>query len=190
MDEIWVDVKGYEGYYQVSNKGQVRSLDRIVTGSHGKPVKVPGCVLKGEISKGYKRVNLAKDGKVKHMQVHRLVALNFLPNPDDLPEVNHKDENKLNNCLDNLEWCSCKYNINYGSGILKRYGARAKPVRQINAETGEIVDEFRTIEEAERVVLTSGIGGKAGRGNIINCCKGRRAKAYGYRWEYIPTERK
>ena len=183
MGEIWVDVKGYEGYYQVSNKGQVRSLDRIVTGSHGKPVKVPGCVLKGEISKGYKRVNFIKEGIAKHFQVHRLVALNFLPNPENHPVINHKDEDKLNNRLDNLEWCTYEYNNNYGSCLAKRGASRSRPVRSIDPETGETVKEYSSFTEAAKDV-----GGS--HGNISTCCKKRRWKAYGYRWEYLPKERK
>lgn len=183
MDEIWVDVKGYEGYYQVSNKGRVRSLDRIVIGRHGKPVAVPGCILKGEMCKGYRRVNLAKDGKVKHMQVHRLVALNFLPNPDDLPIINHKDENRTNNQLGNLEWCTYEYNNTYGSCLTRKGASRSRSVRSIDPETGLTVKEYPSFKEAAKDV-----GGS--HTNISTCCKKRRWKAYGYYWAYIPKERK
>lgn len=183
MDEIWVDVKGYEGYYQVSNKGQVRSLDRTVTGSHGKPVKVPGCVLKGEICKGYKRVNLAKDGKVKHMQVHRLVALHFITNLEELPIINHKDENRLNNDSSNLEWCTYKYNNSYGTCLTKRGAARSRPVRSIDPKTGLTVKEYPSFKEAAKDV-----GGS--HTNISRCCKRRRWKAYGYFWEYLLREKR
>jgi hypothetical protein len=103
--EIWKDCKGYEGKYQVSSMGRVWSIKRQ-------------SVLKGSADKdGYIRVQLtAKNGKTKTEKVHRLVAIAFLDNPDNLPQVNHKDENKQNNCITNLEWCDCSYNIIYSKG--------------------------------------------------------------------------
>lgn len=183
MDEIWADIKEYEGYYQVSNKGQVRSLDRVVMGSHGKPVTVLGCVLKGEICKGYKRVHLIKDGKSKHFQVHRLVAQHFVSNPEDYPIINHKDENRLNNVADNLEWCTQKYNINYGSCLVKRGAARSRPVRSVDPETGMTIKEYSSFKEAAKDV-----GGS--HTNISRSCKKNRWKAYGYFWEYLPREKR
>lgn len=108
MDEVWKDIEGYEGLYQVSNLGRVRSLNYNHTGE----IKL----LKQDIShNGYKRAMLYKDGKMKRYLVHRLVAMTFISNPDDLPIVNHKDENKTNNNVNNLEWCTYKYNNNYGT---------------------------------------------------------------------------
>lgn len=109
--EVWKDVPDYEGYYQVSNKGNVRSVDRV---------KCDGIRMKGITRKqhadscGYMLVALSKDGKQKHLSVHRLVALAFIPNPDNLPQVNHKDEVRNHNNVENLEWCSIIYNQNYG----------------------------------------------------------------------------
>lgn len=101
--ETWRDIKGYEGHYQVSNYGNVRSIKRI-------PV-----LLKGDFqSNGYKRVYLWKDGAKKNVLVHRLVALSFLPNPMEYTDVNHIDEDKANNHVENLQWCSHAYNMNYG----------------------------------------------------------------------------
>lgn len=104
MMEIWKDCKGYEGKYQVSNLGRVWSV---------KGQKY----LKGTIlPSGYVHVHLTTpNGKRKKERLHRLVAIAFLDNPNNLPQVNHKDENKLNNCVDNLEWCNAKYNANYGT---------------------------------------------------------------------------
>lgn len=104
IKEVWKDCKGYKDLYQISNLGRVWSV---------KGQKI----LKGTVSKsGYLYVHLtSKNGQHKKERVHRLVALSFLPNPDNLPQVNHKDENKLNNCVCNLEWCSAKYNCNYGT---------------------------------------------------------------------------
>lgn len=104
MVEIWKDIEGYEGKYQVSNYGRVKSLNY----NKEKILKI------GDNSKGYKIVTLCKDGKSKTYFVHRLVAFAFIPNPNNLPQVNHKDEDPSNNCVNNLEWCSAEYNINYG----------------------------------------------------------------------------
>ena len=115
MIEEWRDIEGYEGLYQVSNLGRVKSLARVVIRSDGKPNTVNEKILKYGMNRGYCAVVLCKDGKKKMYKVHRLVAMAFLRNPHNLPEVNHKDEDKKNNCVDNLEWCTSLYNINYGS---------------------------------------------------------------------------
>lgn len=111
---MWKDVIGYEGLYQVSDAGEVRSLDRYIKqGSRMRFQK--GRLLKAErcCSTGYMYVNLSNAGKVKHCTVHRLVAVAFISNPDNLPYINHKDENKGNNCADNLEWISNIDNLKY-----------------------------------------------------------------------------
>lgn len=119
LEEIWADVKGYEGLYQVSTLGQVRSLDRIYEyqSSAGRNYTrlIKGRVLKQTCYLKYMGVGLAVKGVIKNCLVHRLVAEAFIPNPDNLPQVNHKDEDPSNNCVDNLEWCSASYNVNYGS---------------------------------------------------------------------------
>ena len=106
--EAFRDIKGYENLYQISNKGNVRSLltNKILIG--------------GTDLQGYKIVTLRKDKKNHTKTVHRLVAQAFLPNPNKLPCVNHKDENKQNNVIDNLEWCSYSYNLNYGSRTIRK----------------------------------------------------------------------
>ena len=116
MEEQWKDIKGYEGLYEVSNLGNVRSLDRTVKRGQGYTIK-EGRVLTPfyEKKKGYYQVVLAKDGKAKTYRVHRLVAIAFLENPYNYTDVNHKDEVKTNNNVDNLEWCTRKYNNNYGT---------------------------------------------------------------------------
>lgn len=112
MCEIWKDIRGYEGLYQVSNLGRVRSLDRRDKRNRYWPERV----LKSIVGKfGYASVHLLKDGVTKTAKVHRLVALMFIENPNNYKEVNHKDENKLNNSVDNLEWCTRSYNVTYGS---------------------------------------------------------------------------
>ena len=112
IEEIWKDILGYEGLYQVSSFGRVRSLDRYDSNNH---------FLKGRIlrlcadAKGYLIVGLWSNNKKKMYKVHRMVAESFIPNPDNLPIINHKDENPSNDNVDNLEWCDYKYNNNYGT---------------------------------------------------------------------------
>jgi len=115
QQEIWKDIKDYEGIYQVSNLGKVKSLDRIDSGGRFRPEKI----LKQNNNKGYLKVTLCKNKSVKYPNVHRLVALAFIPNPDNKLQVNHKDENKKNNCVDNLDWVTAKENANYGTRIDK-----------------------------------------------------------------------
>ena len=113
MNEEWRDIRGYEGKYQVSNLGRIKSLKD----SHGN-YREKILKFKLEVS-GYLQVHLYLENKVKAFKIHRLVAEAFIPNPNNLPEVNHKDENKENNRVDNLEWCDRKYNINYGTRTQK-----------------------------------------------------------------------
>lgn len=132
MGEIWKDIRGYEGIYQVSNLGRVRSLDRHV--DYKWRDKVVTKLFKGKVlrlsytSDGYLMIYLRKDGEDKYYAVHRLVAQAFIPNPSDLPFVNHKDECKDNNQVDNLEWCTHIYNCNYGTAIARmRQKVTGKP---------------------------------------------------------------
>ena len=179
MREEWRDVKGYEGRYMVSNLGRVKSLNYSNTGKEG--------ILNArDNGKGYLRVKLWKDGKNKNCRINRLVAQAFLENPQNLPEVNHKDEDKTNNCVENLEWCSRSYNITY-NGRAKKVGEKntnnpkiSKPVFSVNKESGLIM-YWESIMEAERC---TGIN----NGNIIKCCKGKVKSAGGHTWFYADDE--
>lgn len=109
--EEWKDIPGYEGLYQISSFGRVKSMGTSRDGWRFKEK-----ILKlTEEPKGYLKVGLRKNGKLKTVRVHRLVAESFVPNPECFPEVNHKDENKSNNRVENLEWCTAKYNSRYGT---------------------------------------------------------------------------
>lgn len=187
LNEIWRDIKGYEGLYQVSNFGRVRSLDRIVNGNWKNPnIKRNGKILKINIlPSGYCRVLLSKDGKTKLHYVHRLVATAFIPNPNNYPCVNHKDENKQNNCVENLEWCTQKYNNNYRNRqkkIAKKNtnGKMSKPVLQYDLQ-GNFIKEWPSIMEIERQLGFD-------QGYISNCCNGKYKTAYGYIWKFKDTE--
>ena len=116
--EEWRDIPGYEGLYQASNFGKIRSLTKKIVQFNGynySEKKYNGKILKPSIVRGYERVLLQDKGIKRNYFVHRLVAMTFIENPNNLPYINHKDENKLNNKVENLEWCTQSYNINYGN---------------------------------------------------------------------------
>ena len=167
MEEVWKDIEGYEGLYQVSNKGRVKSLKNNNT----KKEKV----LKPIIGKGYKRVRLCKYKTRKLYAVHRLVANAFLPNPHNFPCVNHKDECRTNNVVSNLEWCTHKYNCNYGTGIERSSKARSKQVRAFKND--ELIMTFHSPKEAGRQGLNQGA--------VAACCRGEKKTYKGYEWKYI-----
>ena len=126
---VWRDVKGYEGIYQISNYGEVIRLMSYDSRGHLRNSKI----LKQSKNKyGYLQLGLHKDGKEKKYLVHRLVAENFIDNPNNYPEINHKDENKQNNSASNLEWCDRIYNVNYGNAQIKRVVTRFKERKELN----------------------------------------------------------
>lgn len=135
MKEIWKDVVGFENYYEVSNLGRVRSKDRLLVYTNGKVVHRKSKIKKPTIDgNSYPRVGLQIKGKLTMKMVHRLVAEAFIPNPDNLPIVNHKDEDKTNSNADNLEWCDNSYNVSYsnkgvdhrGSKVIANFGTVLK----------------------------------------------------------------
>ena len=172
IKEIWKDKKDYEGHYQVSNCGRVKSIkfgkERILK-------------LRTDKKTGYLHVVLCKDGKAKAFTVHRLVAESFLPNPHNYPCVNHKDENKQNNNVSNLEWCSVQYNNTYGTRIervaeKKTNGKQSKPVLQYTLD-GQFVREWESTAECGR----NGFN----QGNVVACCQGKLKKYKGFIWKYL-----
>ena len=171
--EIWKDIEGYEGYYQVSNMGNVKSLNYNRTGKEG--------ILKlGKDSKGYLFVVLCKENTKKPCRIHRLVATAFCENPHGYKEVNHISEDKTDNRAENLEWVSHEYNSNYGTRNKRIAEKLSKPIYGINKVNGLIV-EFKSSHEAGR---TLGIAQQ----NINACCKGKYKSAGGFYWFFAESE--
>lgn len=182
--EIWKDIEGYEGIYQVSNYGRVKGLERVVSNFTGRMI-VPSRILKPQANhKGYLTVHLSQGAKNnKRIPIHRLVAIAFIPNPDNLPQVNHKNEDKLDNCVDNLEWCTNLYNSRYGTrpqrlGMKARNGACSKTVAQYSKDGKCLVAIYPSVNEVDRML---GFDFR----NIGACCRGEKKSAYGYTWKYI-----
>ena len=166
--EHWKAIAGYEGLYEVSDLGRVKSL------WHGKEK-----ILKpGKNNFGYLQVVLYKDGHEKTVKIHRLVAEAFIPNAQGLDTVNHKDEVKTNNTVSNLEWMSQKDNNNYGTRNKRITESLSKQVQMFDKSTGELLATFPSLMEAERV---TGIAHQ----NISKCCLGKRKSVGGYVWRYI-----
>ena len=132
--EVWKDIQGYEGLYQVSNKGRVRSIDRLIIQKSGGNKCRKGQLLKPTVQNGYYKVALAKYNKKTNFRVHRLVADAFIPNPNNWSFINHIDENKSNNNAENLEWCTRQYNNNYGHRNEKISIARQRQERERKEE--------------------------------------------------------
>ena len=166
MNEVWKDIDGYEGLYQISSLGRVKSTQY----HHGTYERI----LKPKKNKtGYLSVQLCKNGKIKYYYMHRLVAMAFLDNPYNYKEINHKNEVKTDNRVENLEWCDRKYNMNYGTIIEKT----SKKVFQYTLD-GEFIAEYPSTMEVHRQLGFA-------HTHISDCCNGRLKTAYGYIWSYI-----
>ena len=191
MNELWKDIQGYEGLYQVSNLGRVRSLSHATTyNRNGTKVTCPhdGKILTPiKRRHGYLSVMLYGNGghttrNFKQFSIHRLVADAFIENPNGYDEVNHLDECKDNNRADNLEWCNRIHNVNYGTGQKRRaentinLPSKSKRVVQ-RTLSGGFVAEWPSMAEIERQTGYS-------KGLICICCQQKRKSAYGYSWSY------
>ena len=163
MEEIWKPVVGYEGLYEVSNFGRVFSMHT-------------NRVIKNRLTGRYLQVSLSKNGKVIQPLVHRLVAEAFISNPDNLPCVNHKNEDKTDNRVENLEWCTWEYNNNYNDK-----GKRISKTKSIEVEQwslrGELIKVWESQQEIQRL-----LGFK--QGNISKVCNGKRHTAHGFIWKW------
>lgn len=177
MQEVWKDITGYEGYYQVSNLGRVRSVDRMVKGKKENLRFVKGRILQPNLSEGYLMVGLCKSGRQSTIRVHRLVAEAFIPNPENKRTVNHIDENKLNNTITNLEWATDKENCGHGNRTVKSSVGRYKPVEQLSLDG-------RPIKVYEGIKLASENTGIP-QSKIVDVLKGRRTQTKGYKWRYV-----
>ena len=177
--EVWKDVVGFEGFYQISDKGNIYSVER--RDSRGN--KCGGRALRPVYNiDGYLQVNLYRNGVPKRKFIHRLVAEAFIPNTNGFPQVNHRDEVKDNNNVENLEWCTSKYNNNHGTRIERL----SKKVRAVDIKTGEVVT-FNSTREAGRKGYRSSKVSMACRGVYRNASgkligDGRTYK--GHRWSY------
>ena len=193
MNEIWKDIEGYEGYYQVSNLGRVKSLKRKVWNGKTLANKKESIMAVSKNKNNYLKVCLFKNNKSNTFYIHRLVAKAFIPNLNNLPQVNHKDEDKANNNAKNLEWCTQKYNSNYGTATERR-------IKNTNfKEIGRKMDKTHITNLGKKrtrpvINITTNISYRSAAEaamkldlqatKITACCKGKRKSTGGYKWRY------
>lgn len=188
--ELWKDIEGYEGLYQISSHGRVKSFPRKATKG--------GIVKPSMTTTGYLCVHLSKNGQVRTLQVHRLVAKHFIDNQGNMPEVNHIDEDKTNNHVSNLEWCTRLQNVRHGTGIERMakahdYGVtavksaanhdyrevarkQAKPLLQFDKD-GNFIKRWESLRAAAKALGVS-------PGNVSSACNGKQQTSYGFIWRY------
>lgn len=169
MKEIFKDIPGYEGLYQVSNLGKIKSLYNYKRDGSD--------ILKPKIKRGYYQIGLRKNNKRKWFAIHRLVAITFIKNNNNYKYINHKDENKLNNNVNNLEWCSASYNNCYGTRLKRVKEKVSKKVLQYDLN-GNFIKEYNSLTEATKLNNIKSIG------NISMCCNGKYKQVKGYIWKY------
>lgn len=182
MKEIYKPIKGYEDLYEISNMGNVKSKDRIINCTYkGKPItkNLKGKQIVPHISSsGYYCVGLHKDNKITSKYIHRLVAETFINNPNNKSVVNHKDENKLNNHIENLEWCSYEYNNNYGTKRNRLRDSnlwRSRPVEMYDLN-GNLIKTYTTLSSVKEDGLDVGA--------VWRCCNGRNKTHKNYTFKY------
>ena len=181
--EEWRPIKGYEGLYEISNLGRVKSLERIITRSDGVKQTIKSKILKGTRDKdGYLIVGLSKNYETKQFKVHRLVAETFISNPDNKPEVDHINTNRTDNVATNLRWCTHEGNCN---NVLSKK-KRSEKIGKDNPKSKKVVqltldgDLVKVWDSAKDAVREEGFSDS----HISNCCKGKRKTHRGYKWVY------
>lgn len=176
MEEIWKDVKGFEGLYQVSNFGRVKSLERVVRDNRGYRT-VRERILQNVLSRGRNVVGFVINGRTKKIYVYRLVAEAFIPNPNDYKFVNHIDENPSNDRVDNLEWCTPKHNCNHGTRNKRISNSlKKKRVSQFSIN-GTLINTYEGINIAAKETNSN-------CAKISLCCKNKRKSHNGFIWKY------
>lgn len=181
MTENWKDVKGYEGIYQVSDRGNVRSLDMVIKYKDGRQRFQKGKILRPGSNMGYPRVNLCKDGIITPKLVHRLLAEAFLPNPELNKEVNHIDGNKSNCTLENLEWVTPSENMKHAFKTGLNVLNKPKVVTDKICMCDDNMNVIRVFSSQKEAAIY--LGKSPSDGNIRKSIKEKR-KAYGYWWKY------
>lgn len=181
-EDIWKPVKNYEGLYEVSNKGQVKRLEHVIVDKIGRKYHKKERIMKGSpTGNGYLKVDLQDNkGKRKPLKVHRIVAEAFVPNPDNKPQVNHKNEIKTDNHVENLEWITAKENLNYGTRNERARKAISKPVAQYTKD-GKLVKIWQSTREAGRELNIS-------NGNISSVARGNQKTCGGFVWKYVEND--
>ena len=176
--EVWRDIPGYEGKYQASSLGRIRSLDRVVKRRNWSSFRLPGRVLKPRLShKGYLLVGLCTEARTKNYSVHRLVARAFIPNPKGKPEINHRNGDKTDNRVENLEWVTTAENVRHSITVLGH--TRSTPTYAVVClDTGHV---YASAREA-----AAGTGCR--RGGISAVCRGEKKTHHGLRWAYKGAE--
>ena len=181
--ENWKDIKGYEGLYQVSDLGRIKSLARDIYCQNGIVRHIEEKILAFNLDRGgYQYVALSLNGKAKSIKVHRLVALAFIPNPENKSQINHKNEVKTDNSVENLEWCDAAYNVNYGTRNERMVKNRRYPKLGNHPKAKPVFCEElnKTFDCAKRVEEELGIWGTS----ILKVCKGKGKTAGGFHWKY------
>lgn len=176
MEEIWKDIAGYEGMYQISNLGRVKSLSRETKNQYGNKDKI---LKTTNLSNGYVKIGLFKNRKQTYYFIHRLVAQAFIPNPNNYPIVNHKDEKPSNNNANNLEWCTYEYNNNYGTRSLRSSITKQKKIIQYDLD-GNFIKIWDSQKEAIKELKISN--------HITDVCHNRRKECGGYMWKFLEGE--